>query len=96
MIRGGGAHLKKNLAIHTHKIIAINTRLYVLFYSNTCWNPGFRGIMHLHKSKGAPCPLGPSGLAVFRGRGRGRPVGGGGMSCAAPGPALALDATGWG
>ena len=33
---------------HTHKLIAINTRLYVLFYSNTCWNPGFRGIMHLH------------------------------------------------
>ena len=34
--------------------------------------------MHLHKkgkSKGAPDPLGPSGLAVFRGRGR--PVGGG-------------------
>ena len=36
---------------HTHKIIAINTRLYVLFYSNTLWNPGFRGIMHLHKKK---------------------------------------------
>ena len=34
---------------HSHKLIAINTRLYVLFYSNTCWNPGFRGIMHLHK-----------------------------------------------
>ena len=27
------------------------------------------------------------------GEGGGRPVGGGGMSCAAPGPALALDAT---
>ena len=44
---------------HTHKIIASNTRLCVLFYSNTLWNPGFRGIMHLHnkkrgKSKGAP------------------------------------------
>ena len=39
------------LHTHTHIIIAINTRLYVLFYSNTCWNPGFRGIMHLHKKK---------------------------------------------
>ena len=59
----GGGHLKKKLAErsvtilylhtnkHTHKIIAINTRLYVLFYSNTCWNPGFRGIMHLHKKR---------------------------------------------
>ena len=28
------------------------------------------------------------------GGGRGRPVWGGGMSCAAPGPAMALDATG--
>ena len=54
---------------HTHKIIAINTRLYVLFYSNTCWNPGLRGIMHLHKKRGKS--KGPSGLAVFRGRGEG-------------------------
>ena len=29
------------------------------------------------------------------GGGGGRPVGGGGMSCAAPGPALALDAMHW-
>ena len=48
---------------HTHTHIAINTRLCVLFYSNTCWNPGFRGIMHLHKKKenlrGPQAPRGP-------------------------------------
>ena len=82
MIRGGAP--KKNVGLahdlivtilylhtHTNKIIAINTRLYVLFYSNTCWNPGFRG-MHLHtKKENLRAPLGPSGLAVFRWRGEG-------------------------